>query len=193
MKKSAVFLDRDGTISREIGYVNHEDNYELLPNTAKGIKILNQKNIPVVVVTNQAGVARGYFTEDLIKVVHAKMEKLLSDEGAFVDKIYYCPHHPQAGKPPYRVECQCRKPKTLMLEMAEKELNLDLSLSYMIGDKISDVEFAHSAGMKGIMVLTGYGLGEYTYQKDSWKVSPDFIANDLYDAVVWIVKDMENR
>jgi D-glycero-D-manno-heptose 1,7-bisphosphate phosphatase len=186
-KKRAVFLDRDGTISREIGYINHADRYRLLPRTAQAIRLLNDSDYLTVVVTNQAGVARGYFTEDLIWLVCARMETLLAADGAFLDGIYYCPHHPRTGQPPYRADCNCRKPKTGMIDRAAADLDIDISRSWMVGDKISDIEFARGVGCGGAMVLTGYGRGEYTYSRHTWQVKPDHIAEDLLDTVEWIL------
>jgi len=191
MSKRAVFIDRDGTLSDEIGYVNHVSRFRLLPRSAAAIKKLNEAGVPAVIVTNQAGVARGYFPEERIHEVHARMEELLVVEGAKLDGIYYCPHHPTAGEPPYRAECDCRKPKPGLLLCAANDLDLDLSGSYMIGDKFSDVELAHTAGCKGILVLTGYGRGEWEYNRAEADVTPDFVAEDLLDAVEWILEDIK--
>ena len=109
-------------------------------------------------------------------------------EGAHLDGIYYCPHHPDVGEPPYRQKCRCRKPATGLVEDAVRELDIDLSKSYMVGDRRADIEFAHRIGIKGILVLTGYGKGEWEYSKNKWEGSPDYIAPDLYDAVHWIFK-----
>lgn len=185
-KKIAVFIDRDGTISEEIGYVNHPERFKLLPRSGQAIRMINEMGLKAVVVTNQAGVARGYFPEWMIQKVHDKMEGLLEKEGARLDAIYYCPHHPKAGEPPYRADCECRKPRTGMIDSAAKDLNIDVKKSYMIGDKITDVEFAHRVGAKGIFVKTGYGRGELELYGDTWTTTPDFIAEDLLDAVIWI-------
>jgi D-glycero-D-manno-heptose 1,7-bisphosphate phosphatase len=184
-----VFLDRDGTVTEEVGYVNHPSRLNLLPAAAEGIAALNRAGVPVLLATNQAGVARGYFTEDLITVCLDRLRDLLAAEGAHLDAMYYCPHHPTAGEAPYRQACGCRKPKTGMLERGAAEFGLDLSRSYVVGDKISDVAFAHAAGCKGVMVLTGYGLGEMVYQRQDWTEEPDFIAEDLASAARWILED----
>ena len=176
----AVFMDRDGTISEEVGYINHPDRLKLLKRSAKAIKMLNNNKLRAVVVTNQAGVGRGYFKEEMIGVVHKKMEDLLAKEGAFLDAIYYCPHHPKDN-------CDCRKPKPGMMLQAKEKFGLDLAKCYVIGDKYSDVEYAHQVGAKGVLVLTGYGKGAYEYEKDQWSKGPDFVAGDLYDAVEWII------
>ena len=188
MANRAVFMDRDGTINEEVGYVNHLERFFLLPRVAEAIRLLNQRGLKTVVVTNQSGVARGYFPESLVSLVHRKMEDLLKKEGARLDGIYYCPHHPGEGRPPYRLKCRCRKPDTGMIEAASKALDLDCSKSYVIGDRGKDLEFAHRIGAKGILVLTGYGRGEWEYCQDQWKVKPDWVAQDLYEAVQWILR-----
>jgi D-glycero-D-manno-heptose 1,7-bisphosphate phosphatase len=187
MKNIAVFLDRDGTVSEEVGYVNHLSRYKLFDWTAKAIKLLNEAKIKAILVTNQAGVARGYFTEDLIWKVHEKLNSELAAFDAHLDGIYYCPHHPSAGQPPYRASCECRKPKPGLLYQAAQEHEVDLTRSFMIGDKYTDVELAQRIGVKGVMVMTGYGMGEYEYQRESWPKMPDKIAKDLLEAVEWII------
>ena len=187
LEKVGVFMDRDGTVSKEIGYVNHAARYELLPRTAAAIKLLNENGIKALLATNQAGVARGYFPEERITEVHQKLERLLAEEDAYLDQIYYCKHHPDVGEGEYRQNCDCRKPKPGLLKQGAKDFDLDLEQSYMIGDKISDVEAAKRVGATGILVLTGYGRGVYEYEQDQWTVQPDYIAEDLYEAVEWIL------
>ena len=187
MGQRAVFLDRDGTLNEEVGYVNHLERFVLLPQVGQAIRLLNEHGIKAVVITNQSGVARGYFPESLIHQVHQKMQDLLKKEGARLDGIYYCPHHPDIGIPPYRQKCRCRKPATGLVEDAVKELDIDCSRSYVIGDRDVDIEFAPQIGAKGILVLTGYGKGEWEDLSDQWKVRPDHVATDLYEAVQWIL------
>jgi D-glycero-D-manno-heptose 1,7-bisphosphate phosphatase len=188
MAHKVVFLDRDGTINEEVGYINHIERFTLLPRVAEAIRLLNQHRIKAVVVTNQSGVARGYFPESLIHLIHQKMEDLLRKDGAHLDGIYYCPHHPDVGDPPYRKKCRCRKPATGLVEDAVKELDLDCSQRYMIGDRGIDIEFGHQIGAKGILVLTGYGKGEWDYVRHQWKVKPDYVAKDLVEAVQWVLQ-----
>ena len=187
MAHRAVFLDRDGTINEEVGYVNHLERFVLLPRVAEAIRLLNQHGLKAVVITNQSGVARGYFPESLVHLVHQRMQELLGREGAYLDGIYYCPHHPDVGGPPYRQKCGCRKPETGLVDEASTALGLDCSRSYLVGDRGNDLEFAHRIGAKGILVLTGYGRGEWEYCQDRWKVKPDHVAQDLYEAVQWIL------
>jgi len=188
MANKAVFLDRDGTINEEMGYVNHIERFHLLPRVGQAIRLLNQHEWKVVVITNQSGVARGYFHESLVHQVHQKMQDLLKGDGAYLDGIYYCPHHPDVGIPPYRQKCRCRKPATGLIDDAVKELDLDCSQSYVIGDRGLDIEFARQVGSKAILVLTGYGKGEWEYFRDHWKVKPDYVAKDLLEAVQWILQ-----
>jgi D-glycero-D-manno-heptose 1,7-bisphosphate phosphatase len=187
MADRAVFLDRDGTLNEEVGYVNHIDRVFLLPRAAEAIRLLNQNGLKAVVVTNQSGVARGYFPESLVRQVHEKIQDLLKREGAHLDGIYYCPHHPEVGEPPYRQKCRCRKPETGMVEEAVKALDIDCSRSYVVGDRGKDIEFAQQIGAQGVLVLTGYGKGEWEYSGARWKVKPDHLARDLYEAVQWIL------
>ena len=189
----AVFLDRDGTINEEMGYINHIDRFALLPRTAEAIRLINASGLKAVVVTNQSGVARGMFPESLVAEVHRKMEDLLRAGRAYIDGIYYCPHHPDFGPPEYRKRCSCRKPATGLIERACNELNIDPTQSYMVGDRIMDVEFGHKIGAKGILVLTGYGKGELTYCNGQWGGEPDFIAEDLYAAVQWIITQKTSK
>ena len=184
----AIFIDRDGTISEEVGYVNHLSRFRLLPRTAEAVKLINQSGFKAIVVTNQSGVARGYFPEGLVREVHTKMQMLLSHDDAHVDRIYYCPHHPQVGPAKYRIDCDCRKPKIGMLEKAVRDLKVDLSRSYIIGDKHTEIITGHKAGIKSILVLTGYGIGELELFSDQWEQKPDFVAEDLLAAVKWILQ-----
>lgn len=187
MGRVAVFLDRDGTVIEEVGYVNHPDRMKLLPRSAEAIRLLNDADLAAVLVTNQSGVARGYFPEKLVLELHAKLERILAQEGARLDAIYYCPHHPDVGPPGLRMDCDCRKPRTGLLDRASADLGIDLARSYMIGDTFRDVKCAQAAGAFAIMVQTGYGLGELEHHPDRGRVIPDHQAIDLLDAVAWIV------
>jgi D-glycero-D-manno-heptose 1,7-bisphosphate phosphatase len=188
MKRRAVFIDRDGTISEEVGYVNHPSRYRVFPFAAEAIKLLNESGRLAVLVTNQAGVARGYFKEDVIVAVHAILQQELGRDGARLDAVYYCPHHPSVGEPPYRSDCDCRKPKPGLITRAAAELDIDLARSWMIGDRYGDVELARNAGVHSALVLTGYGRGEFEYQRDSWRREPDLIADNLLEAVREILR-----
>ena len=193
MGASAVFLDRDGTLNEEGGYINHVDRLKLIDGAAEAVALLGRHGLKTIVVTNQAGVARGYYPAEHIPKLHDRLCTLLKEQGAELDAIYYCPHHPDVGEAPFRQDCACRKPKLGMIRRAEKELSVDATRSYMVGDKISDVEFGRKAGCKSILVLTGYGKGELEYHRDRLDGEPDYIADDILDAAKWIVKDIETR
>jgi len=188
--RSAVFLDRDGTIIREVNYLSRLDEIELLPAAAAAIAKLNQHLIPVILVTNQSGVARGKFSEVFVKESHSYLQKLLQRENAHIDDFFYCPHHPDTGNPPYRKACNCRKPAPGMLLAAAKKHHLDLKRSYVIGDKLIDVELGLKAGAKAILVETGYGRKEKEHIKNS-PTKPDEICIDLNQAVDWILQQPE--
>jgi D-glycero-D-manno-heptose 1,7-bisphosphate phosphatase len=186
----AVFLDRDGTINEQMGYINHISRFILLPGAGRAIRRLNERNIPVVVVTNQSGLARGYFPASLLDEVHDKMKEQLAAEGAHIDGLYICPHHPEAKQNKYRKVCNCRKPKTGLLEQAAADLNLNLTSSFMVGDRWSDLQCAAAAGATPILVLTGYGRGDQLYIGPQQKLQPAIIAEDLNEAVDWIFRQL---
>ena len=129
MKRPAVFIDRDGTISEEVGYVNHPSRFRLFPYSSEAIRILNEAGWLAILITNQAGVARGYFSENVIHRVHDQLTRDLQSESAKLDAIYYCAHHPSVGQPPYRSDCDCRKPKTGLIQQAAKDFEIDLAAS----------------------------------------------------------------
>jgi D-glycero-D-manno-heptose 1,7-bisphosphate phosphatase len=189
--RRAVFIDRDGTISEEVGYVNHVSRYRVFPFAAEAVRVLNEAGRLAVLVTNQAGVARGYFREELIGEVHKVLAAELERGGARLDAVYYCPHHPSVGEPPYRFDCDCRKPRPGLLLRAADELGLDLSRCWMVGDRYSDTELARNAGARSALVLTGYGRGELEHQSHAWPHRPDLVAEDLLEAVKKIVQSDE--
>jgi D-glycero-D-manno-heptose 1,7-bisphosphate phosphatase len=183
MKKPAIFIDRDGTISEEVGYVNHPTRFRLYPYSGDAIKKLNDNNWLAIVVTNQAGVARGYFSEDVILIVHDQLKRQLATQNARLDAIYYCAHHPTVGEPPYRVDCDCRKPKAGLINRATTDFEIDISKSWMVGDRYSDIELAQNAGLRSAFVLSGYGRGEWEFQRRRWKLQPDLVCENLLEAV----------
>ena len=183
--RPAVFIDRDGTLTEEVGYVNHPARLRLLARSAEAIRRLNQVGVAAVLVTNQAGIARGYFSEDVLRAVNERLVAQLAEAGARLDGLYVCTHHPSEGRPPFRADCECRKPKPGLLLRAAAELGLDLARSTMVGDKPSDLVPARAVGAGAVLVLTGYGLGEWEYRRAAFEVEPDHVATDLMDAVDW--------
>ena len=183
----AVFIDRDGTLSEEVGYINHPERFRLFPYAGQAIRHLNESGWLAIVTTNQAGVARGYFSEEMIETVHKGMEDKLAIDGARLDGIYYCAHHPSVGDAPYRVDCNCRKPKPGLITRAATDFDVDLKNSWMVGDRYSDIELARNAGVKSAFVLSGYGRGEWEHQRQSWTEQPDMVAENLLQVVLNIV------
>ena len=185
--RRAVFIDRDGTLTEEVGYVNHPSRLRLLPRSAEAVRRLNQAGVAAVLATNQAGVARGSFSEEVLAAVNAALVLQLKEEGACLDGLYVCPHHPTEGAPPFRQDCDCRKPRPGLLRRAAAELGLDLQRSTCVGDKPSDLVAARAVGARAVLVLTGYGLGEWEYRRAAFPVAPDHVAGDLLDAVEWVL------
>jgi D-glycero-D-manno-heptose 1,7-bisphosphate phosphatase len=186
LKKPAVFLDRDGTINEQMGYINHVSRFVLLPMAAGAIRSLNESGYLTIVLSNQSGVARGYYPYELVDEVNSRMKELLGEKGALIDGIFFCPHYPKGSVPQYSIECNCRKPSPGMIETACSCFEIDLSNSYMIGDRVDDIKMARSAGIKGVLVKTGYGRGEVQHVLPHSGIQPDFIAEDILDAVIWI-------
>jgi D-glycero-D-manno-heptose 1,7-bisphosphate phosphatase len=186
MSHSAVFLDRDGTINHEVNYLSDVAQFALIDGVARGVQMLNQAGLKVIVITNQAGVARGYLTEQKLECIHRAMREELQALQATIDAVYYCPHHPSEGLPPYLRECDCRKPSPGLLTRAAADWDLDLSRSFMVGDKLSDLRAGHQAGCATILVRTGYGSDvEKTLASQS--LQPRFIAANLLEASEWIL------
>lgn len=184
----AIFIDRDGTISEEVGYINHPSRFRLFAESPQALRLLHDNGWLTILVTNQAGVARGYFTEDMVLEVHDRLRKELEKEGAALDAIYYCAHHPSLGEPPYRIDCDCRKPKPGLIMQAATDFNIELDQSWMVGDRYSDIELARNAGVRSAFVLTGYGRGEWENQRSGWQHQPDLVCENLLAAATSIVR-----
>jgi D-glycero-D-manno-heptose 1,7-bisphosphate phosphatase len=232
-KGAAVFLDRDGTINEEVGYLDSLDKLRMIPEAFEAIRLINQSGMKAVVISNQSGVARGYFDEAFVETVHARIQALLKQHRAWIDCFYYCPHHPTEGTGIYRRACACRKPEAGLLLRAAQEMDIDFARSYMVGDMPKDIEAAGKAGAKSILVKTGYGADHLIPPKNGFAASqksfplrrepdvirthdkpltsslerrktfdsplanhfssmqPDYIADNILDAVTWIMKDRE--
>ncbi|MDY0292196.1 MAG: D-glycero-beta-D-manno-heptose 1,7-bisphosphate 7-phosphatase [Desulfuromonadaceae bacterium] len=156
-QRSAVFLDRDGTINVEKNYLIDPQEFVFVPGAPEAIRALKQAGYLVVVVTNQSGIARGYFSVEQVEHLHAHMQHMLQEYSTQVDAFYVCPHHPSAGDGPYTCECTCRKGEPGMLFAAARALNIDLTTSYIVGDKVADLDAGFAAGCSPILVRTGYG------------------------------------
>lgn len=183
-----VLLDRDGTLIREVGYLRRLEQVELLPRAGDAVHLLRRNGLKVAVITNQSGVARGFFDADELAKIHQEIERQLAGSGAFLDAIYYCPHHPIEGAGPYRVSCQCRKPDVGLATRAAAELKIDLARSYVVGDQSRDMELAARIGAKGIAIRAGRREGgEPTRERGFLAVA------DLWEAAQWIIQDLRAR
>ena len=182
MKTKCIFLDRDGTINVYKGLLYRSEDLILYPNSAKAIRMINESDYLCIVVSNQPVVARNLCTIEEAWNINKKMEMLLKKQGAYLDDIFICPHHPDKGypeeNPDYKIDCDCRKPKIGMILEAQKKYDIDLSQSYIVGDTTIDIQTGKNAGLKTILVKTGLGGTDSKY-----KIEPDFVAEDLFDAV----------
>lgn len=183
MSRPAIFMDRDGTLSHEVGYVNHPSRFRLFPWTVDAVRLINRSDYLAVGVTNQAGVARGYFPEALVQEIHDNLNTTLAAGGAHLDALYYCPHHPTTGEPPYRQVCDCRKPRPGLVLRAVTQFDIDLARSWVVGDRHGDLQLAWNVGARAALVETGYGRGELTHHARSWPRQPDLVASHLLAAV----------
>lgn len=197
--QAAVFLDRDGTINEECGYIDRIEALRLIPDAGAAVRRINESGLKVVVVTNQSGVARGFFDEAFVNRANARLSEMLAAEGAHVDAFYYCPHHPTDGKGRYLQTCACRKPAPGMLLKAAAELGIDRRRSYLVGDTLKDIEAGARAGVRAILVLTGYGeesaasLAQRPETAGTDSFRPRHIAANLTEAVAWIIRDRRER
>lgn len=192
-KRPGVFLDRDGTINEDFGYVVDPRRLVLLPRAAEGIKLLGEFGVPIVVVSNQSAVGRGYCTEEDVEEVNGALASLLEGRGAKVDAFYYCPHHPEARIPAYRVACPFRKPEPGMVLRAASEHGMDPKKSYVIGDMHSDIELGRRVKARTVLVLTGRGEETLEMVKSKGAPKPGFVAKDLVEAAWWVLEDMDRR
>jgi D-glycero-D-manno-heptose 1,7-bisphosphate phosphatase len=183
LRRIAVFLDRDDTLIRDTGYLSDPGGIELLPGAVQGLCALNQAGIPVIVVTNQSCIARGLFDEKILHVIHARLLNMLKMQGARIDALYYCPHHPDGIVQEYRMSCSCRKPQPGMLLQAARDFGLDLAACSLVGDKAEDIEAIHCVKATGVLIRTDKAI--------TLDHTPEYIAQDLPDAVHWILETMK--
>jgi D-glycero-D-manno-heptose 1,7-bisphosphate phosphatase len=183
--KPAVFLDRDGTLIEDVGYLDRLDQMMVFPWTVDVIRALNRAGLAVVVVTNQSGIARGLFTEAFVEETHRHLSARLAAGGARIDAYYYCPHHPDGVVEAYRRRCDCRKPASGLVDRAVRDLNLDPARAFVVGDKWLDIGLARAVGARGILVRTGTGAAEEARPQSG--ISADAIVDNLAAAASWIL------
>ena len=186
--RRAVFFDRDGTLNEEVGYLDDLRRFRVYPFAGRAVRQINEAGLLAVVLTNQSGVGRGVFPEELVGSVHERLRSEMQDAGAQLDAIYYCPHHPAAEVAEYRVECVCRKPSPGMMEQAAARFGICLEESFVIGDRYIDIEMAQRAGASSVLVRTGFGQGEWEMFRSNGTAQPDHVAENVYEAVQWILK-----
>ncbi len=184
----AVFIDRDGTVNEEMGYINHPSRLRIFPEAFEAVRLLNRHGILAILASNQAGLARGYFDERTLFKTHRRMLKEFSEHGAYFDLTLYSVYHPEAKIGRYRQDHPTIKPRRGLFDTAGKIFDIDTANSYTIGDRYRDILFGANTGLKTVFVLTGYGRGEYEAQRDGWKTQPDHIAENILEGVKWILK-----
>ena len=183
-------MDRDGTVCEEVGHLEAPDRLRLIEGSAEAIRLANEAGLQTVVATNQSGVARGLFGETEVLEVHDRLRELLGERGARLDGIYYCPQHPEEGNGRHRRDCDCRKPRPGMLWRARDQMGIDLSRSYLVGDRLRDLAAATAVGATPVLVLTGYGRRERETAVDGH--APAHVAENLLEAVRWILRREES-
>ncbi len=180
--KPAIFLDRDGTLNESVGYVNHASRFRLFPWSVDAVRLVRDEGYLAVIVTNQSGIGRGFFSDELLTSIHGELEARLEKAGTGLDGIYYCPHKPSD-------ECECRKPQAGMLRRASEsdELDIDLERSWIVGDTMTDLEAGWAVGTRGALVRTGFGEGSLKFESAGWPRQPDLVADNVYRAIADIV------
>jgi len=187
MKKRAVFLDRDGTINKDVGYPSSYSMIEIFPYSFEAIKKINEAGLLAVIVSNQSGVGRGLIVEKNLLDIHQKLKAAFAERNAHFDGVYYCPHYRLSSIPRYRKNCRCRKPNPGMGLQAAADLNIDMNNSYMVGDKVGDILFGRNIQAKPILLLTGFGQEALPKLKKK-RIAPAYVAANLLDAANWILK-----
>jgi D-glycero-D-manno-heptose 1,7-bisphosphate phosphatase len=182
--KRAVFLDRDGTLIEEVGYLDRFEQIRVFPYSVDAVRMLTRAGFTVVVATNQSGVARGFFDEAFVGAVHERLGRTFADAGARIEGFYHCPHHPDGPVPAYQKVCDCRKPRSGLLRRAASELDLDLARSFVVGDRANDIEAGRAVGVAGVLVLTGYGTSVEADARSAARA----VTNNLIEAVSWILR-----
>lgn len=190
-RQKAIFLDRDGVINRDVEPLDRPEKFQLLPGVCDAIKVINNSDYLAVVVTNQPMIAKGFADEEQLREVHNYMETILGRDGSYLDRIYYCPHHPEKGhvgeREDLKIKCSCRKPETGMLDLAALEMNIDLNQSYIVGDRTVDIMTGKNAGVRTILIREGYAGLDGKYE-----CKPDYVCADLAEAVNFITQNNDN-
>lgn len=185
--RPAVFIDRDGTMIHDVGYLSRLEDLQWFPWTIEAVRLLHRAGFLLCVTSNQSGIALGFCTDAFVRRVHDEMSAVVSAAGARIDGWFYCPHHPQAAIDALRVECECRKPRPGLVRQAQERFAIDLSRSFVIGDKAADIGLADAVGARGILVRTGYGESELV--RHSGRIPAAHVATDLLEAAAWILAD----
>lgn len=180
MGNKAIFIDRDGTINVNFGYISNPSDFKAYPSVSKGIKLLRDNDFRIIVITNQSGIARGYFSEETLDKIHQRMENILAEQGAATDAIYYCPHHPND-------KCNCRKPNTGLFEKAIEDFDIDVKNSFIIGDRMLDIEAGYKIGCKTVLIPEDKEKIKKEMSKSD--IDPDFICDDFLSGVKWILNN----
>ena len=191
MSDPAVFLDRDGTLIEEVGYLDRPERVELYPWSVDAIRALNRAGLRIVLVSNQSGVARGFFSEEVVQRVHDRIADLLAHGGATIDAYYYCPHHPDGKVPAYARQCECRKPGRALVDRAVRELGVNPGRSFTVGDRWLDIALARHIGARGLLVRTGYGSSEEGRPPEG--LAADAVVDNLVQAAGWILKSLNRE
>ena len=190
-KRPVIFLDRDGTINEEVNYLHRPEDLKILPGAAEAISRFNQAGFLVIVITNQAGIGRGYYTQQDMENLNEYMNQVLAEQDAHIDGFYFCPHHPEHGIGEYKKDCDCRKPGIGMFRQAEQDFSIEKAHSYMIGDKLIDTQAGHNYGVSSILVGTGFGKELFETQCQGRRRTTDYeyYAENLMEAADWIFKE----
>jgi D-glycero-D-manno-heptose 1,7-bisphosphate phosphatase len=188
MSRAAIFLDRDGTLNEDVGYLDRIERLRLFPWSLEAIRLFRRAGYAVVVTTNQAGIARGMIGEGIVDEVADELSRRLSAIGETLDGHYMCPHHPDGSVAAYALDCDCRKPKPGLIRRAAADLDLDIARSVVVGDKWSDIGMARAAGAKAVLVKTGYGASQMSTPVEG--LSADAVVETLADAVGWVLREL---
>ena len=192
MNPGGIFLDRDGTINEEVDFLSSPNNLHILQGSVEAIREANVLGLKVFIITNQSGIARGFLTENDLQNIHTELLHRLEEYHVRIDAIYYCPHHPELGNPPYNISCTCRKPNIGMLQKAVEQFGVDLKKSFVIGDRMIDIQTGNNAEAISILVLTGYGKEELNLCKNT-QVHIDYVASDLHDAIQFVKRTLQQE